>query len=82
MQGQPQVQPASGSNQFGITFMSAPYIPRLSKPSGKDTICLLYTSQMPGFPVDRMAGQWLRAGAYPILLWDSVEVPLVNLQGA
>jgi trimeric autotransporter adhesin len=36
--GVPEEQPANGSNQFGLTFMSAPYIPGLWKPSGKDTI--------------------------------------------
>jgi hypothetical protein len=40
LQGQPQEQPPSGSNRFGITFMSAPYIPHLTKPSGKDTVFL------------------------------------------
>ena len=38
--GQPQSQPASGTNRFGLTFMSAPYIPKLTKPSGKDTVFL------------------------------------------
>ena len=38
--GQPQSQPASGTNRFGLTFMSAPYIPHLTKPSGKDTVFL------------------------------------------
>lgn len=36
--GQPEAQPANGSNRFGLTFMSEPYIPRLTKPSGKDTV--------------------------------------------
>jgi trimeric autotransporter adhesin len=38
--GQPQNQPANGSNRFGLTFMSAPYIPGLTKPSNKDTVFL------------------------------------------
>jgi len=38
--GQSQVQPASGTNQFGLTFLSAPYLPHLTKPSGKDTVFL------------------------------------------
>jgi hypothetical protein len=33
-------QPSSGSNRFGITFMSAPYIPGHTKPSGKDMLFL------------------------------------------
>ena len=40
LRGQPQSQPASGTNRFGLTFMSAPYIPHLTKPSGKDTVFL------------------------------------------
>jgi hypothetical protein len=40
LQGQSQEQPPSGSNRFGITFMTAPYIPHLTKPSGKDTVFL------------------------------------------
>ena len=40
LNGQQQEQPAAGTNRFGITFMSAPYIPHLTKPSGKDTVFL------------------------------------------
>jgi hypothetical protein len=40
LNGQSQQQPASGSNRFGLTFISAPYIPGLTKPSGKDTMFL------------------------------------------
>jgi hypothetical protein len=36
----PQQQPVYGSNRFGLTFMSAPYLPGLTKPSGKDTVFL------------------------------------------
>jgi hypothetical protein len=36
--GQPQDQPANGSNRFGLTFMTAPYIPGLTKPSNKDSV--------------------------------------------
>jgi hypothetical protein len=38
LEGPQPEQPPSGSNRFGITFMSAPYIPHLTKPSGKDTV--------------------------------------------
>jgi len=55
VQGQPQVQPASGSNQFGITFMSAPYIPHLSKPSGKDTMFLTLQGTRQSSPQDLYA---------------------------
>jgi len=38
-------QPSNGSNRFGLTFMSAPYIPGLTKPSNKDTIFLTLSGQ-------------------------------------
>ena len=38
--GQEQNQPVNGTNHFTLTFMSAPYIPHLTKPSGKDTVFL------------------------------------------
>jgi hypothetical protein len=37
---QQQGQPVNGSNKFTLSFMSAPYIPHLTKPSGKDTVFL------------------------------------------
>ena len=39
--GQPQDQPASGTNRFGVTLMGQPYIPGLTKPSvtGPTIIC-------------------------------------------
>ena len=38
--GLPEQQPVNGSNRFTLSFMSAPYIPHLTKPSGKDTVFL------------------------------------------
>jgi hypothetical protein len=55
LRGQSQVQPASGTNRFGLTFMSAPYLPGLTKPSGKDTIFLSLTGQRSSSPVDQYA---------------------------
>jgi len=52
LQGQPQEQPASGTNRFGITFMSAPYIPKLTKPSGKDTMFLTLSGSRSSNPLD------------------------------
>ncbi len=52
IEGQSQQQPASGSNRFGITFMSAPYLPHLTKPSGKDTMFLTLSGQRSSAPVD------------------------------
>ena len=53
--GQPQEQPASGTNRFGLTFMSAPYIPGLTKPSGKDTVFLTLSGSRSSNPVDDYA---------------------------
>jgi trimeric autotransporter adhesin len=55
LHGQPQEQPASGSNRFGITFMSAPYIPGLTKPSGKDTVFLTLSGLRSSSPLDEYA---------------------------
>ena len=55
LNGQPQEQPASGSNRFGITFMSAPYIPHLTKPSGKDTVFLTLSGTRQSSPIDEYA---------------------------
>jgi len=55
LSGQPQQQPASGTNRFGITFMSAPYIPHLTKPSGKDTVFLTLSGTRSSSPLDEYA---------------------------
>ena len=55
LQGQPQQQPASGTNRFGLTFISAPYIPGLTKPSGKDTVFLTLSGSRGSNPVDEYA---------------------------
>jgi hypothetical protein len=55
LQGQPQQQPASGTNRFGLTFMSAPYIPGLTKPSGKDTMFLSLSGSRSSSPLDEYA---------------------------
>ena len=52
LQGQ---QPPSGTNRFGITFMSAPYIPHLTKPSGKDTVFLTLSGTRMSSPLDEYA---------------------------
>jgi len=53
--GQPQEQPASGTNRFGITFMSAPYLPHLTKPSGKDMVFLTLSGTRNSSPLDEYA---------------------------
>jgi hypothetical protein len=55
LRGQSQEQPPSGSNRFGITFMSAPYIPKLTKPSGKDTMFLTLSGTRSSNPSDQYA---------------------------
>jgi hypothetical protein len=55
LRGQSQAQPASGTNRFGLTFMSAPYIPHLTKPSGKDTMFLTLSGARNSNPVDEYA---------------------------
>jgi hypothetical protein len=55
LNGQSQQQPASGTNRFGITFMSAPYLPGLTKPSGKDTFFLTLSGQRNSNPLDEYA---------------------------
>jgi carboxypeptidase family protein len=52
LQGQSQEQPASGTNRFGITFISSPYIPKLTKPSGKDTMFLTLSGTRSSSPLD------------------------------
>ena len=48
-------QPASGSNRFGITFMSAPYIPHLTKPRWKDTLFFTLSGTRQSSQVDEYA---------------------------
>jgi hypothetical protein len=55
LRGQSQQQPASGTNRFGITFMSAPYFPHLTKPSGKDTVFLTLSGTRSSNPSDQYA---------------------------
>jgi hypothetical protein len=55
LRGQSQAQPASGTNRFGLSFMSAPYIPGLTKPSGKDTVFLTLSGQRSSTPLDQYA---------------------------
>jgi hypothetical protein len=55
LRGQSQEQPASGTNRFGLTFISAPYIPGLTKPSGKDTVFLTLSGSRNSNPLDEYA---------------------------
>ncbi len=55
LRGQSQAQPDSGTNRFGLTFISAPYIPGLTKPSGKDTVFLTLSGSRSSSPLDEYA---------------------------
>jgi hypothetical protein len=55
LRGQTQQQPASGSNRFGLTVMTAPYLPGLTKPSGKDNIFLNLSGVRDSSPLDEYA---------------------------
>ncbi len=73
--GQQQEQPPNGSNRFTLSFMSAPYIPHLTKPSGKDTVFLTLSGSRSSSPDDFYAtvptdaertGDFSAAGLPPI----------------
>ncbi|MDR3723149.1 MAG: TonB-dependent receptor [Terracidiphilus sp.] len=73
--GLKEAKPASGTNRFGITFMSAPYIPGWTKPSGKDTVFLTLSGQRSSTPqdsyatvptVDERGGNFSASGLPPI----------------
>lgn len=77
--GQQQNQPSNGTNHFTLTFMSAPYIPKLTKPSGKDTVFLTLSGSRSSSPEDFYAtvptiaergGDFSAAGLPPI--YDTV----------
>ena len=55
LRGQSQQQPASGTNRFGITLIGEPFIPKLTKPSGKDTMFLTLSGQRSSSPTDQYA---------------------------
>jgi trimeric autotransporter adhesin len=85
VEGQPQVQPASGSNRFGITFMSAPYIPHLTKPSGKDTMFLTLSGTRSSSPEDLYANVPTaaeRAGDFSAAGLPAIYDPTTGLQFA
>ena len=73
--GQQQNQPSNGTDRFTISFMSAPYIPRVTKPSGKDTVFLTLSGSRSSNPDDFYAtaptdaernGDFSAAGLPPI----------------
>jgi trimeric autotransporter adhesin len=55
LRGQEQNQPSYGSNRFGLTFIGQPYIPKLTKPSGKDTLFLTLSGSRTSTPFNEYA---------------------------
>jgi trimeric autotransporter adhesin len=55
LRGQEQEQPASGTNRFGLTLIGEPFVPKLTKPSGKDTVFLTLSGQRSSSPSDQYA---------------------------
>ncbi|MGA2571321.1 MAG: TonB-dependent receptor [Terracidiphilus sp.] len=53
--GQTQKQPSNGTNRFTISLMSEPYLPHLTKPSGKDMIFLTLSGSRSSNPQDYYA---------------------------
>ena len=53
--GQQEIQPDYGSNNFGLTFIGEPFIPKLVKPSGKDTLFLTLAGTRTSTPDDQYA---------------------------
>jgi hypothetical protein len=83
LHGQPQEQPASGTNRFGLTLMTAPYIPGLTKPSGKDTVFLTLSGSRSSSPLDEYATvptDAERAGDFSAPGQPAIYIPGTNQQ--
>jgi hypothetical protein len=55
LRGQESNQPDYGSNHFGLTFIGEPFIPKLTKPSGKDTVFVTVAGTRSSSPIDQYA---------------------------
>ena len=78
LRGQAQQQPASGSNRFGVTLMGAPFLPGLTKPTGKDTVFLTFSGVRTSTPLDEYATvptDAERSGTIPGLNYSITPVP-------
>jgi trimeric autotransporter adhesin len=85
LEGQDQNQPPSGSNKFGLTFISSPYIPHLTKPSGKDTMFLTVAGTRSSTPSDEYGNiptAAERAGDFSALGLAPIYDPTTGLQFA
>ena len=85
LEGQQQDQPANGTNRFNMSFQSSPYIPGLTKPSGKDNISLSLSGQRSSSPQEyyatvptaaELAGDFSAAGL------PAIYDPVTHLQFA
>jgi trimeric autotransporter adhesin len=83
--GQPQSQPSNGTNRFTLSFMSAPYIPHLTKPSGKDTVFLTLSGSRSSNPDDFYATvptQAERGGDFSAAGLPAIYDPVTGVQFA
>ncbi len=55
LRGQSPQQPGYGTNRFGLTFIGAPRVPGMAKPSGKQTIFLTLSGQRNSNPFNQYA---------------------------
>ncbi|WP_446741670.1 carboxypeptidase regulatory-like domain-containing protein [Silvibacterium acidisoli] len=91
LRGQETSQPASATNQFGATFLGAPYIPKIFEHDTKDFLFFTLSGQRSSSPVDQYGtvptaaerqgnfqGLTTQAGA-PITIYDPyTSQPYVN----
>lgn len=86
LRGQSQQQPASGSNRLGVTLSLEPYIPKYTKPSGKDFLFFTYSGQRSSNPMDEYAtvptalersGDFSATGQ-PVIYDPTTEQPFAN----
>ncbi len=55
LRGQSPQQPGYGTNRFGLTFIGAPWLPGMAKPSGKQTVFLTLSGQRNSNPFTQYA---------------------------
>ncbi len=73
LRGREKTQLGYGSNRFGLTFIGQPYLPGLTKPTGKDTLFLTLSGQRTSTPFNE----------YAVVPTDSERAPcLVAAQAA
>ena len=86
LRGQTEAQPPYGTNSFTATLMSEPYLPRLTKPSGKDTIFFTVsgsrnsnlTNQYATLPTAAELGGDFSAAGLPTIYDPTTGLPFFN----